>query len=302
MTFRHVARDITYASAAATRPGRAMIRVLENATGRLSLIRRARGYDLEVARGEDFWRVMTERYGLRLDVIGGRLESIPAAGPLVVVANHPYGVLDGLILGRILSERRAGDFKVLANHVFSRSPDLERVILPISFEETKEAARRNLETRAEALRYLSGGGAIGIFPGGTVSTAARPFAPPMDPAWRTFTAKMVARSDATVVPIFFEGANSRLFQIASHVHQTLRMGMLIREFRRRQNTPVRVVIGAPIPQEALAARRRDPRACMEFLRKATYELSPRPLSSDSLGYDFEARHRGRMRDGGRDLR
>ena len=299
MSDRHVARDITYAASASTRSGRAIIRVMENATGRLSLIRKARGYDLDVARGEDFWRVITDRYGLTLDVIGGALDKIPSEGPLIVVANHPYGVLDGLMLGRILSERRGGDFRILAHRVFRKSPDLERVILPISFEESKEAARANLETRAEALRYLGAGGAIGIFPGGTVSTAARPFSDPMDPGWRTFTAKMISKSGATVVPIFFVGTNSRLFQIASHLHFTLRMGMLIREFKRRAGTPVKVVVGEPIRGETLASFRSDARGLMNHLRKATYDLSPRPMASDRLGFEFEDKHKSKAAEKGR---
>ncbi|MEM9785915.1 MAG: acyltransferase, partial [Pseudomonadota bacterium] len=105
---REVARDITYASAAKGRSGRAMIRVMENATGRLRLIRKAKGYDLEVAAGQDFWQVMVDRYGLKLDVVGGSLDNIPQDGPLIVVSNHPYGILDGLMMGRILSERRGG--------------------------------------------------------------------------------------------------------------------------------------------------------------------------------------------------
>jgi putative hemolysin len=80
-----------------------------------------------------------------------------------------------------------------------------------------------------------------------VSTAAKPFGQPMDPGWRSFTAKMVAKSEATVVPVFFEGANSRLFQIASHLHTTLRMALLIKEFRSRIDEPVRVVIGRADP-------------------------------------------------------
>lgn len=305
MRGRQVARDISYAHGAATRGGRAVIRMLENATGRFTLIRKARGYDAEVAAGRDFWEVICDRYGLRLEVVGGSLDNIPATGPLVVVANHPYGILDGLMMGRILSARRAGDFRVLAHRIFRKSPDLEKVILPISFDETKEAAALNLATRAEALRYLAAGGAIGIFPGGTVSTGARPFDPPMDPGWRTFTAKMISRSGATVVPVFFEGRNSRLFQIASHVHSTLRVGMLIREFRSRMNSPVRVVIGRPVPAETLARFRADPRGMMDFLRKATYELSPKPLNPARLGYEFEEKHRGKAgqgEHGGRDLR
>ena len=70
---RQVARDISYASSAQTKGGRAMIRVLENATGRMRLIKRAAGYQHEVARGADFWSVMVVRYGLSLDVIAGSL-------------------------------------------------------------------------------------------------------------------------------------------------------------------------------------------------------------------------------------
>lgn len=301
MRDRQIARDISYASSAATRSGRAVIRVIENATGRLKLIRKAKGYDAEVAAGRDFWQVICDRYGLTLDVVGGTLQDIPATGPLVVVSNHPYGILDGLMMGRILSERRDGDFRVLAHRIFRKSPDLEKVILPISFDETKEAAKLNLETRAEALRYLGAGGAIGIFPGGTVSTAARPFDPPMDPSWRTFTAKMVSRSGATVVPVFFEGHNSRLFQLASHVHSTLRLGMLIREFKHRLGTRVRVVIGQPIPQADLDRHKHDPKAMMDFLRKSTYDLSPKPIEAHRLGHEFEAKYRGKT-DGSRDLR
>ncbi|KPP84786.1 MAG: putative hemolysin [Rhodobacteraceae bacterium HLUCCA08] len=280
-----------------------MIRVMENATGRLRLIRKARGYDQEVGQGRDFWQVICQRYGLRLEVIGGTLDAIPAKGPLVLVANHPYGILDGLMMGRILSERRAGDFRILAHRVFRRSPDLERVILPIDFDDTKEAARANLETRRAALDYLEQGGAIGIFPGGTVSTSARPFSRPMDPKWRNFTAKMIARSDAQVVPIYFDGHNSRLFQIASHLHYTLRMGMLIREFRARMKSPVRVVVGRPIPPERLDPYRGDPKAMMDFLREATYELSPDPVPPGDLGHEFEAKYAppGKDRPKGRDL-
>jgi len=207
---RQIARDITYATSAKGRPGRTLIKVLENSTGRLRLIRKAKGYQDEVAGGADFWGVMTDRYGLTLDVIRGSLENIPAEGPIIVVANHPYGILDGLMLGHILSLRRGGDFKILANHVFRKAPDLERSILPISFDDTKAALKENIKTRSRALEYLADGGAVAVFPGGTVSTAPGLRKPALDPQWRNFTAKMIAKSDATVIPIFFEGRNSML--------------------------------------------------------------------------------------------
>jgi putative hemolysin len=292
MNQQEVTRDISYASSAQSRWGRVLIRTLENVTGRMSLIRRAAGYESEVQGGRSFWQVIPERFGLSLDVIGGDLGNIPANGPLILIANHPYGILDGMMMGHLLDAVR-GDFRILANSVFRRAEALNRVLLPISFDETKEAVRLNLQTRATALQYLSDGGAIGVFPGGTVSTARKPFSTPMDPGWRNFTAKMIARSDATVVPIYFAGHNSRLFQVASHLHYTLRLGLLIKEFKSRIDEPVRVVIGDPIASTKLQPYKSDPNGMMDFLRRETYALSPRPLKSYDYGYEFEAKYRSR---------
>tara|TARA_R110002049_G_scaffold23545_3_gene83343 strand:+ start:64768 stop:65568 length:801 start_codon:yes stop_codon:yes gene_type:complete len=263
---------------------------MENTTGRLSLVKRARGYEDAVARGESFFDVMVDRYGLSLKVVGGTLDNIPSDGPLIVIANHPYGILDGLMLGHILSRTR-GDFRIMANSVFTRAPDLMSNLLPISFDTDKAALALNLETRKTALAYLGQGGVVGIFPGGTVSTGATPFGPPMDPRWRSFTARMIAKSNATVVPIYFDGHTGRLFQIASHLHANLRMGLLIKEFRKRVDTPVRVAIGTAIPRGALQPMVGDAKGMMDFLRKATYELSPNPDKRFDLGYEFEDRHR-----------
>jgi len=287
-----VTRDISYASSARTRSGRTLIRCLENVTGRLSLIRRAKGYEQDVAQGKNFWDVLVDRYGLSLELSGGALSNIPANGPLVVIANHPYGILDGLMMGHLL-DRVRGDFRILANSVFRRAEELNKVILPISFDDTREAVRLNIATRANALQYLHDGGAIGVFPGGTVSTSAKPFSRPMDPGWRNFTAKMIAKSDATVVPVFFEGHNSRIFQLASHAHSTLRLALLIKEFKGRIDEPVRIVVGEPIASATLAPLKSDPNAMMDFLRRATYQLSPTPLRSYDYGYEFEAKYKSR---------
>ena len=163
----------------------------------------------------------------------------------------------------------------------------------ILFDETKEAVKLNLETRNVALTYLGQGGAIGVFPGGTVSTSAKAFSRPMDPGWRNFTAKMIAKSGATVVPVYFEGHNSRLFQIASRVHSNLRLALLLKEFKSRMDEPVRVVIGEPIGAAALAPLKSNPTAMMEFLRASTYQLSPTPLPSYANGYEFEAKYKSR---------
>ncbi|QDY69205.1 lysophospholipid acyltransferase family protein [Qingshengfaniella alkalisoli] len=291
MAQRHeIAREISYAHSARSRSGRAVIRAMENASGRLRLVRRANGYDEEVAAGRDFWRVMLDRYNVNLRVVGGTLDNIPREGPLVVMANHPFGILDGLLMGHILSSVR-DEYRILAHQIFRKAEDINRIILPVSFDETREATRMNLQTRSTALEFLGQGGAIGVFPGGTVSTSAKPFLRPMDPAWRTFTAKMVSRSGAQAVPVFFDGHNSRIFQLASHLHCTLRMGLLISEFRTQARKPVDVVIGKPIPTAQLDVFASNPRGMMDFLRQETYRLSPVPLGTLGNGFEFEKRYK-----------
>ena len=190
------------------------------------------------------------------------------------------------MLGHIMSSTR-GDFRILANNVFNKAEDLERVILPISFDETREGMQTNLNTRKNALSYLAENGCIGVFPGGTVSTSLKPFGRAMDPGWRRFTAKLILKSRATVVPIFFDGHNSRLFQIASHLHNTLRLALLINEFKVRVGEQVPVVIGEPVSQETIQSFSSDPRGLMDFLRVETYRLSPKPIRDMSYGFEFE---------------
>lgn len=283
---RNNTREISYASAAETRAGRVVIRSVENLTGRLGLIRRAGDYARDVASGQDFWEVMAKRYGVELRIRAGALENIPSHGPLVVVANHPYGILDGLILGNILARTRK-DFRILANQVFRKAEELDRIILPISFDETPAAVRTNISTRRIALEYLSEGGCIGVFPGGTVSTSQRPFGRPLDPSWRRFTARLIEKSGATVLPIFFEGQNSRLFQIASHLHSTLRLALMIKEFNARTGGPVGVAIGERIPSKELSGLAGDAAALMDYLRSETYRLSTDPVADLGYGFDFE---------------
>lgn len=278
-------REISYAITAKSRKGRVLIRSVENATGRLRLIHRARGYDKDINEQNNFWDVVTRRYGLSLDVIGGSLSNIPAEGPVVVISNHPYGILDGLMMGKILSSART-DFKIMAHKVFSKAEEISDSILPISFDGTKEALTMNLNTRKDALNYINSGGAVGIFPGGSVSSPERMFSRPMDPKWGSFSAKMISRSNATVVPVFFEGFNSRRFHVAGRMSRTLRTALLVNEFKRRINKPVKISVGEPLDRAALEAHIKDPRVLMEFLRGETYNLSSKPINTQEYGQDF----------------
>ena len=278
-------REISYAITAKSRKGRVLIRSIENTTGRLRLIHRARGYEHDIDEENSFWDVVARRYGLTLEVVSGSLDYIPAEGPVVVISNHPFGILDGLMMGKILSTAR-DDFRIMAHKVFSKADEISDSILPISFDGTKEAMAMNLKTRKDALAYINQGGAVGVFPGGSVSSPQRMFSRPMDPEWGTFSAKMISRSKATVVPVFFEGYNSRRFHVAGRMSRTLRTALLVNEFKRRINKPVRISVGEPLDRAVLDAYAKDPRGLMDFLRNATYDLSSQPINTNEYGRDF----------------
>ena len=270
-----VARDISYATSTDGLIGQIFIRSIENITGRIGLIKRAKDYDKEVANGRNFWEVIVERYNIRMNLFKGSLADIPKEGPVVIVSNHPFGILDGLLLGYILSKTRK-DFKIIANRVFRKAKDLDQVVLPISFEENREGNLQNINTRNEAIRFLKAGGIVGIFPGGTVATSAKLFSRPLDPFWKRFTSKLILKSEATVIPIFFSGTNSRLFQIASHMSYNLRMALLIREFGLKVDRKVDIAIGKKISSKYLQSYSKDLDGMMEYLRIKSYSLSDDP--------------------------
>ncbi|TVQ32224.1 MAG: acyltransferase [Geminicoccaceae bacterium] len=263
--------DFTYADPRDGRLKRMAIRSIERVTGQRRL---KRLYDAHVAeRDPDFWSSAVRRLGLVLDYDAAKLQTqLPATGPVVIVANHPYGVLDGLMIGHLVQQRRP-DFRVVAHGILTRSPEAAAFLFPIDFDATTEARRRNLEARQGALAWLQAGGAVVVFPGGTVSTAPRPFGAAVDPRWKPFTAKLIHGAKAPVLPVCFVGQNSRLFQLASHVSMTLRLSLLFHEVANKIGSRQRIEIGELIPYAELAPIR-DRQALVDLLRQRTYALHP----------------------------
>lgn len=281
-------RELTYATSAKSRAGRAVVRTIENLTGRRRLLRALQDYQSELGGARTFWEVMWDRFDLKLELPGAGLANIPSEGPVVCVANHPYGIVDGLALGMVLSKARGRDFKMLANQWLVPAPEIMGNILPVERDETREAMRVNLATRRAALAELKGGGCIGVFPAGTIAAGRKIYKRrAFDPSWKTFTASMIGLGRATVVPMFFEGQNSRAFQIASHINPTLRLSLLINEFRNRVGDTIRLVIGEPIPFEELKPQLAEPGALMAHLRRRTYTLSESFFDELTAGKPWE---------------
>jgi 1-acyl-sn-glycerol-3-phosphate acyltransferase len=286
---RKFRQDVSYSHSAKNSLGKVFIKVLENATGRLALLKRVQSLGVNFSTKKKFWQSIMNGYGVKIVVLRGNLQNIPTDGPIIVVANHPYGILDGLVMGSVLAESGT-NFKILANDIFQKVQYIRDVILPVSFQNNREGVSLNLKTRKNALDHLRGGGAIGIFPGGTVSTGSRLLSQPVDPEWRSFTAKMILKSNALVIPIFFDGHTSRLFQFASRLHPILRAGLLVREFKLRTDTSVKIVIGRPISRDRMEVFKGNSKEMMDFLRRETYKLSPNKNQSFEYGYDFELKN------------
>ena len=266
-------KELSYANERDPRIKRWFIRSIEGLSGRE---RYARLYDI--------WRTdivgKSERvFGKMLDLIDVRLlikgewppNQIPEA-PIVIVANHPYGIGDGIAV-LALAEQLGRPFKVLINNELLKVPEMNDYSLPVSFEETKEAMAINMKTRHEAVRLLKEGTTIIVFPAGGVATAKKGFGRAEDLPWKIFPAKLIQAARASVIPIYFEGQNGRLFHLASRISMTLRISLLIREFRRLSGSTITAHIGALRSWEALSEGS-DRKDLLAKLYGAVFSMAP----------------------------
>ena len=265
---------------------RHLIHLIERATGQRELKRIYLDNRRHPSPGESFFAAAVRRLAINVQYDASRLARLPKQGAVVVVANHPYGVLDGIVLSWLVEKIRS-DFLVLTNAVLLRAPELKGYVLPVDFSATPEAMAINLESRARARDHLAAGGVVVVFPAGGVSTAPDRLGrrPAVDADWQPFTAQLIQRAKATVVPFCFSGQNSRLFQIASHMSQTLRLSLIFHEVRARMGTSLPVAIGDPIPFARLS-HIKDRHELVSDLMQRTYALGRQEFAATgpSKGY------------------
>ena len=212
-----------------------------------------------------------DELNIRLKMEGNPLEKLPTEGPLIFIANHPFGVVDGLAMAEIVSRVRK-DFGILVNSVLCRNPKLDPYFLPIDFREIPEALRTNINSRKEALQRLKEGQAIAIFPSGAVATAPMPGKKVEELEWKRFVVKLITQSNAQVIPIYFHGANSFWFQLASYMHSSLRLGLLLHEVNNKKGKNLRITVGNPITPDDWKSK--DPiKELLPFLREQTLSLA-----------------------------
>nr|WP_282449467.1 lysophospholipid acyltransferase family protein [Roseibium sp. CAU 1639] len=259
------------------------IRAIEGMSGRRKLVDIYEIWQETMVGTSDYiWNDLLGLINLNVAVAGGEWppKNLPE-GPLVLIANHPYGIGDGLAI-LALAEKLGRPFKILINNELLKVPEVRPFSLPVDFEETKEALKTNMATRKEALRLLEEGTTIIVFPGGGVATAAKPFGRAEELPWKTFTAKMIRSSKATVLPLYFDGQNSWLFHLVSRYSLTLRLSLLVREFRRILGSVITARAGRPIPFETLSGFG-DQKEIMDFLQTKVMEMAPVDAEKRLLG-------------------
>ena len=265
--------ELSYANERDPRLKRWLIRSIEGLSGRDRFVRL---YDIWrsdiVGKSERVFGKMLDLIDVEVDVRGKwPLKPVPE-GPIVIVANHPFGIGDGIAV-LALAEQLGRPFRVLIHNDLLKVPEMAAYSLPISFEETREAMAINLKSRHEAVRLLKEGTIIVVFPAGGVATARNGFGRAEDLPWKIFPAKLVQAVQASVLPVYFEGQNGRLFHLASRISMTLRLSLLIREFRRLSGSTITAHVGAVLTWEELSSGH-DRKDLLARLYDAVFSMVP----------------------------
>ena len=263
-----------------------LIRSIEYLTGQPKLFKLYRSYQEKPERWKSFWDGCVNLLKLRINISNIDLDKIPETGPAIVVANHPFGVLDGLVLSWRVSQKRK-DFKLLVHSLLLRAPETKGNLLPIDFTGDKEALLTNLDTRKKARKHISDGGCIIIFPSGTVSTTLKFYqkkSKAFDCEWKKFTSRLIKQTDPNIIPINFPGTNSLAFQIFSHISLVLRSSLLFFEIKRRINSDVEVFVGESFKYSELEDNLSNDELA-DLLRTKTYLLDQDYSSPPPYGLD-----------------
>ena len=265
-------RKLSYANTFTNPIQRNIIKSLEFLTGKLYLLRKVRQFEkMGIPVGQPFWRQALDLLGINLLTKQSEISKIPKEGSLVITANHPHGLVDGMVLAELIGKVRT-DYKILTRSLLTGVKQIDQFMIPVPFDHEENALKKSLEMRKNAMDHLEQGGVIVIFPSGKVASSETMFGNVVEGEWNPFTAKLIQKSGANVLPVFFPGANSRIYQIANQISATLRQGLLIYEVVHAMNKPQKPLVGDLIKQNELSSWKNDPRGFMRWLRGKTLEL------------------------------
>ncbi len=252
---------------------RLIIKTIETLTGKKKLESLYKKYSDISNNPKTFWSDILREMKIKTINKSNNNIIIPEKGRLLVIANHPFGIIDGLILCSLVSEKRE-DFKIMTHETLQFLPQLKKFILPVDFNgQTKESKMLNINTAREARKYLENNGVIIIFPSGGVSTASSLKANAIDDEWKLFPAKLIHQTKTNILPIYFDGKNGLLFHLfASKIkNQTLKYSTYMHETRKKIGKEISIYSGKIINYEDIKEMS-DRVELTNFLKTATYGL------------------------------
>ena len=263
----------TFASSEVNKLGQFFIKVVELLTGKLKLKKLYDQYIEENNPPENFWNDAIKKLQLNLITHFHNSIQIPEKGRLIIVANHAFGVADGVSICAIISKVRQ-DYKMITHKVLRQAESVKDKIIPIDFLPTREAMLSNIDSRKAAEQILNKNGVIIIFPSGQIATKKKlTIKNTNDGEWKHFTSKLAIKSNAPILPMFFEGENSQLFHIANKIGQTFRYSLMMYELKRKIGDTIYLHVGEIIQSKKIKEIG-DLIEITKYIRKKTYALNP----------------------------
>ena len=262
----------SYASQTDSLAKRAVIRSIEIATGQVKLRKAYSKWCRTPAKSENIFAAGLRLLGIKIETSGTTPAKELRDGPLLIIANHPFGVADGLAIGDIATQLRK-DVKIMTHILLCQPPEAARYLLPVDFGPTRDAKLRSAATRKAAVKWLEDGHCLVIFPAGGVATRPKPLdSRALDLPWHPFTARLAAVAGVRILPLFFHGENSTLFHIASHSWYPLRAALFFRETLRQAGRTLKVSFGEALDSESLPHAQGKARV-VQYLRTSTFALA-----------------------------
>jgi len=232
---------------------------------------------------QGFLQQVFDTFNIRYRVTEKELAYIPQSGPLLIVANHPFGAIEGVIMADLLRKIRP-DVKIMANHLLKRLPEISDLFIAVDPFGGNQAKQKNIGPMKEAIRWLKQGGVLVVFPAGEVSHYTPNQRKIIDPLWNANIARLIHINQCPVQSLYFHGNNSLLFQLAGILHPRLRTALLPRELINKADTTIPIRINQPLPYKKLKDIGTDAQL-MAYLKLRTYmlkdQLSPSKISKQA---------------------
>ena len=222
----------------------------------------------ELKQSNNFWKKTLDI--LKINYIAENVDNIPKAGSSIIVANHPFGLLDGLIICSIICDVRK-DYKILINDEVSQIDQIREYLLPIKFSTLTEDIKKNIISKKKAIEHVNSNGILITFPSGEVATSSLIFNEANERRWKPLIGSIINKTNAAIIPVRFFGKNSLFFQTIGFVNNNLRRILFIRELLNKKNQTFKLSIGKKI--SSLNEERLNNRQIVDKLRSIVLNIN-----------------------------